>query len=446
MTEQENTLTAQALVKLCGYDSLEALKNVYSADAANALARLSPPNIALILKTLPLAMQAEIMSYFPCESAARVMEAYGEREFAAVMNHMPHDDRADILKCVDDDAQRIILQGMAQAEREDIKRLSSYPEKSVGAIMTSEYATLPLECTVGEALDILRKQAPNSETINRAYVIDAQRHYYGNVRLKDLIIHPVQTPVASIMAQKDLALYVDEPQEYAAQQISKYDIIAMPVLDRENRLVGLVTHDDAMDVMQQETTEDFHKVGSVRSLNISMREASSWLLYRKRISWLLILVFGNIFSGAGIAYFEDTIASYIALVFFLPLLIDSGGNAGSQSSTLMVRALATGDVVIKDWARMLGRELLVAVALGLTMAVAVSAIGVFRGGMDVAVVVAITMVLVVIAGSMIGMSLPFLLSRLKIDPATASAPLITSIADAVGVLIFFGVATALLMP
>jgi magnesium transporter len=178
----------------------------------------------------------------------------------------------------------------------------------------------------------------------------------------------------------------------------------------------------------------------------SLRDASVFMLYRARIVWLVVLVFGNIFSGAGIAYFEDTISAYVALVFFLPLLIDSGGNAGSQSATLMVRSLATGDVQLADWGRMMGREVAVAALMGLTMALAVSLIGVVRAGPEIAVVVALSMVVIVIVGSVIGMTLPFILTRLNLDPATASAPLVTSIADAAGVLIYFTIATAFLFP
>jgi magnesium transporter len=199
-----------------------------------------------------------------------------------------------------------------------------------------------------------------------------------------------------------------------------------------------------MDVAEQEATEDFHSIGTVGKLEKSVRDAGVPLLYRKRVLWLVLLVFGNIISGAGIAYFEDTIAAYVALVFFLPLLIGSAGNAGSQAATLMVRALATGDVHTRDWGRMLRRELGVAGLLGLTMAVAVSVLGIFRGGQEIALVVALTMVVVVIIGSMVGVSLPFLLSCFKLDPATASVPLITSIADAAGVIIYFSMASALL--
>lgn len=207
----------------------------------------------------------------------------------------------------------------------------------------------------------------------------------------------------------------------------------------------IVTYDDAMDVAEEAATEDFHKSGGAfGALGASVREASVPRLYRMRVFWLVVLVFGNIFSGASIAHFEDTIAAHLTLLFFLPLLIASAGNAGSQAATLMVRALATGDVQVRDWGWMLGREFLVAALLGLTMALAISGIGVWRGGVEVAQVVAVTMVLVVIVGSLIGMSLPFAMSRLNMDPATASGPLVTSIADVAGVLIYFGIASMML--
>lgn len=206
--------------------------------------------------------------------------------------------------------------------------------------------------------------------------------------------------------------------------------------------VGAV--DAALDAQRRQTTESFHKGASITTTIGDLRHATLGLLYRKRVLWLVLLVFGNLFSGAGIAAFEETIAAHIALVFFLPLLVDSGGNAGSQSATLMVRGLATGEVTLSDWGRMLGREFGVALLLGCTMAVAVASLGLLRGGPQIALIVASSMVVIVLVGSLIGMSLPFLLSRLKLDPATASGPLITSIADAAGVLVYFGIATQVL--
>jgi magnesium transporter len=294
-------------------------------------------------------------------------------------------------------------------------------------------------------MEVLRHQAPDKETIYRAYVLDGNRRLVGVVRLRDLILAAPEMKIRDLMERDTHAVAATEDQEEVARKIARYDILALPVVDDAGNLVGIVTHDDALDALQEEATEDFHKIGTVGKLTQSVRDASVRVLYRKRVVWLALLVFGNLFSGAGIAFFEETISAYVALVFFLPLLIGSSGNAGAQSATLMVRALATGDVVLRDWSRLLGRELLVAFGLGLTMALAVSPIGIFRGGWEVAFVVALTMLIVVIAGSLIGMSLPFILDRLKLDPATASAPLVTTIADAIGVVIYFSIATIVLI-
>src|SRR5690606_36472267 len=241
------------------------------------------------------------------------------------------------------------------------------------------------------------------------------------------------------------AIHVDDDVEDAARKIAHYDVIALPVVDHDGKLVGIITHDDAIDVMEAEATEDFHRVGTVTHLESGVGTASVPKLYRARIVWLMLLVFGNIFSGAGIAHFEDTIAAHLALMFFLPILIASGGYAGSQSATLMVRALATGEIGMSDWGRVLGRELVVAVLLGLSMVAAIAIIGVVRGGREIALVIALSMILIVIVGSLIGMVLPFLLSPFNMDPATASTPLVTSIAEATGVLIYFSIANAILV-
>ncbi|MDD2940248.1 MAG: magnesium transporter, partial [Acinetobacter harbinensis] len=224
-----------------------------------------------------------------------------------------------------------------------------------------------------------------------------------------------------------------------------YDLLALPIVDAQGVMVGIVTYDDAMDVASEEATEDFLRVGAVNaSSKLSLKNASIFVLYQKRVFWLVILVFGSLLSGIGIAHFEDIIAANIVLVFFLPLLVGSGGNAGSQSATLMVRALATGDVQFKDWFYLLGRESLVALCLGVTMAIAVSVLGYFRGDAMVALVLALSMLGIVLLGCLIGMSLPFILNRFKLDPASASAPLVTSICDATGVIVYLFIASQLL--
>jgi magnesium transporter len=418
----------------------------HPADIAAALEEFAAHHVWAVLDLLPLKEQAHLFGYFGRDFQVAMAHQASRARLACLVSEMNSDERADLFKGLSDEQQDALLPALAQAEREDIRRLASYAEDTAGAIMSSDYAVLTASLSAAQAIEKLRHEAPDKETIYRAYVTAPDRRLLGAVRLRDLILASPKMLVQDLMEADPLSVHVDEDQEEVARKISRYDVLALPVVDAEGRLVGIVTHDDAMDVIQEEATEDFHKVGSVGDLDSSVRDASIGLLYRKRIAWLVLLVFGNLVSGAGIHYYEDTIASVVALVFFLPLLIGSSGNAGSQAATLMVRALATGDVMLKDWGRMLGREVLIAVLLGITMALAVSGIGWYRGGPGVALAVALTMVLVVLVGSLIGMSLPFILSRFKLDPATASAPLVTTLADASGVFIYFGVATAILFP
>ncbi len=446
MTEEIRTKDP---IELLDRDNPEAVRafveTAHPVDLA-AFLEETPPETRDLLLSVPLARRAEVFGYLRPEPQMALARSLDRRQLAEIVTEMDADDRADLFNRLSPDQQETLLPALAQAEREDIRRLVAYEEGTAGAIMTSDYATLLPELTARQALEGLRREAPDKETIYRTYVMDPGRRLIGSVRLQNLILAAPETKIADLMERETLAVGVNEDQEEVANKIARYDVLALPVVDGDGRLVGIVTHDDALDTLQEEATEDFYKVGTVGKLDQSVRDANVGLLYRKRVMWLTLLVFGNLFSGAGIAYFENTIVAYVGLVFFLPLLIGSGGNAGSQTATLMVRALATGDVVLGDWGRMLGRELLVALGLGLTMAVAVAPIGVFRATPEIALVVALTMVIVVLAGSIIGMSLPFLLSRFRLDPATASAPLITSILDAIGVVVYFTVAGFFLFP
>ena len=419
-------------------------RTAHPADVAAALSELDSRDMRALLATLPFPARAGLFGYLDPKTGVAVASHLDRTELAELFAHMSADERADLFNQLPEDQRESFLPALAQVEREDIRKLALYPEGTAGAVMTSDYATLPPELNPSEAIDHLRKVAPDTETIYQAYVVDEDRRLIGAVSLKDLILATPRARVEELMDREPLLVRAEAPREEAARLISKYDLIALPVVDGDDKLVGIVTYDDAMDVAEAEATEDFIKSGAVEELPVGFRTAPIGLLYRKRVLWLVVLVFGNLVSGASIVYFEDTIAAHIALIFFLPLLIASSGNAGAQSATLMVRALATGEVEMKHWAGMLTRELAVAVLLGATMALAVSGIGLWRSGSEIALVVALTMLLVVIVGSVIGMSLPFVLSRFNLDPATSSAPLITSIADGVGVLLYFTLATALL--
>lgn len=425
--------------------SPQAALALHPADLAALLERRSAKEAWDILASLPLARRAETFGYLEARTQVAIAAEADLRALADLLAAMDADERADFWTALDDGLRDRLAPALAAAEREDIRRLSAYPPGSAGAVMTSEYATLRPEMTAREAIEALRAQAANKETIAIAYVLSPQRRLLGTVALEDLVVARADERVDALMRRDPPFVRADDDAEQAARLIARYDLPAIPVINGGEMMVGIITADDAMDVAEREATEDIQKAGGTSGLVISLRDASIGLLYRKRISWLIVLVFANLFSGAGIAAFEDVIASNVALVFFLPLLIDSGGNAGSQSATLMVRALATGDATLSDWARMMGREMGVAALLGGTMAVAVSLIGLVRGGPEIALVVALTMVCTVMVGSLVGLSLPVLLSRFGFDPATASAPLITTIADASGVLIYFAIASALLV-
>jgi len=442
------TINAHAVARWLRVDDLNslavALRDMHPADIVGLVGEFTPADTARVLLCLDQARQATLFGYFPPETQVALAEAIDRRDMARIFGAMAHDERADLFAQLDEGQKAALLPGLAQAEREDMRKLAAYPAGTVGSVMTSDYATLSPVMTVTEAVAHLRRVAPDAETIYHSYVIDEDRKLVGTVSLRDLIVARDSARVADVMRRDPPFARAEDKRETAVELIRKYDLLALPVLNGGDKLAGIVTYDDAMDVAREAEDVSFVKTSAVAGIGTSMLTASVGLLYRKRVAWLVILVFGNIFSGAGIAYFEETIEAYIALVFFLPLLVDSGGNAGSQSATLMVRALATGDVRLRDWGRMLGRETMVAGLLGLTMALAVSGIGLWRGGPDIAVVVSLTMVLIVLVGSLIGMSLPFLLSRFRLDPAAASAPLITSLADAIGVVIYFAMATWML--
>lgn len=425
-------------------DIAATLAAEHPADLADALRGLGPDTAWDCLSRAKVSRQADVFAYLDHAFQALLATVTPRADLAAIVMAMKPDDRADLYKVMSEAHRNALMPALAQAEREDIRRLAAYEENTVGALMTSGYAALSPDLTATRALTVLRREAPDKETIYRTYVIDADRTLLGSVRLQDLITAPARATVADIMETNTHAIRVDDDVEDAARKLAHYDLIALPVLDADARLVGIITHDDALDVLEAKATEDFHRVGTITKLARGVGTASIMMLYRARIVWLMLLVFGNIFSGAGIAYFEDTIAANLALMFFLPILIASGGNAGSQSATLMVRALATGEIGISDWGRVLGRELVVAILLGLSMACAIAVIGVLRGGPEIALVIASSMVLIVIIGSLIGMVLPFMLSRFNMDPATASTPLVTSIADATGVLIYFSIARSIL--
>ncbi|MDQ7733860.1 magnesium transporter [Halomonas sp. SpR1] len=402
------------------------------------------PAALSLLDILSAERAANVLGYLPGESQLEVVGKLDDSQVLKLLEEMGSDERADLFNLLSEDRREALLRRMAHREREDLKRLASYEEGTAGAIMTSDYVSIASGMTVSQAMMRVRQTAPDAETVYQLYILDSDGQLIGTMSLRQLMVARPGAIVDDIMIKDVISTRVDDAQEDVARIVAKYDLLALPVIDGDDRMVGIVTHDDAMDVAESEATEDFHKGMSIGQLEDGVSRVPLWSLYRKRVTWLVLLVFANLFSGAGIAYFEETIAAQVALVFFLPLLIGSGGNAGAQAATLMVRGMATGDVGVKDWGKLLGRELLVAGSLGITMAIAVTPIGIMRGGEALAMVVAFSMVVIVLFGSLLGMCLPFVLERFKVDPATASAPLVTTLIDASGVVIYFSIATLML--
>jgi len=319
-------------------------------------------------------------------------------------------------------------------------RSLEYTDESIGRLMKAEYVAVRPEFTVAEALAHIRQHGKECATLNTIYVIDAQGTLVGDVRLREIILASPDQRVAEILDIQFSSLTVAEDQEIAVKRFQEHDALALPVVDAAGVMLGIITVDDVMDVAEQESLEDFQKFGSIRHAITNPIEARIVHLYRERIVWLSALVVMNIFSGFAISRFEHIITSTVSLVFFLPLLIDSGGNAGAQSATLMIRSLALGDVQLRNWLSLVGKEILVSFLLGITMACGAALIVSIRAP-EIMVVVTVTMVLTVMISSLIGLLLPFLLTKFDLDPAAASAPLITSIADISGVLIYFSLAS-----
>ncbi|WP_455602920.1 magnesium transporter [Acinetobacter pecorum] len=421
----------------------QLLQQLNIADQARILSELGPAERYLQFQQLE--RQAEVLEFLPLAMQIQLAYQFPPDQLASLMDAMHSDDFIDLYKQMPYEIQQQLLGKLSTQSLQVLRELHAYPEETAGALMSSDFITLAPELNMRQAIEVLRDIAGNHDTLYLIYIVDAQQHLLGVISLRQIIQAAPDATIAEVMTTDVVYATVDEDQEQVARTLAYYDFIALPVVDAAQKLVGIITYDDAMDIAEAESTEDILKSGAVTPLNeLSLKTAPIFSLYQKRVFWLVILVFGSLLSGIGIAHFEEIIASHIVLVFFLPLLVGSGGNAGSQSATLMVRALATGDVQFKDWFSLLGRESLVALCLGGTMAIAVSILGYIRGDWMVAVVLALSMLGIVLMGCLIGMSLPFILNKLKLDPASASAPLVTSICDATGVIIYLFIASKLL--
>lgn len=414
-----------------------------SAELARQWARLSAARRRDAFLQADEGTQARVLPLLPPEVQAELLSGLPEPDAARGLRRLRPDDRTALLEQVPEAGRHTLLRLLGPSERALAEQLLSYPPQSVGRLMNPEVTAVRPDWTVAQTFAHLRRQA-DPGTIEDLYVVDDEGVLMDAVPLRAFVLSEPETAVGALVDRQYVALNAGADREDAVRVMLAADLPVLPVVSEQGRLLGEVTFDDVLDVAEEEHTEDVQRGAAVVPLGRQVRAVRLTELYRKRVGWLVVLVFVNLLSGAIIARYEGVITEVVALVMFLPLLIGSSGNAGAQAATLMVRALATGDVTPADWGSLMVREVGVSLALGLTMGVAVALLGSVRAGTQVALVVAVTMVLVVVIGSLIGLSLPFVLQRFKLDPATASGPLVTSLADVIGVVVYFAVATRLL--
>jgi len=422
----------------------EELGSMFDADVADLISEMELPERVTAFTVLPKDKASDIFTFLPSEQQEELLDNLRGDLLTNILNEMEPDDRAFLLEDLPDEFIDKLLALINPEERAQTERMLSYPPETVGRILTPDFLTLSPQWSVREALKHIREHGHDAEIMNLLYVVDENNHLVDDVPLRKLILADPDESVSSLLDGNYVALNAKDDREAAVRMMGRYDLVALPVVDDDNVLIGIVTFDDVADVALEEATEDFHKAGAVAPLNTSYREASIMALFQKRIVWLLVLVVVNLVSSGVIAAYEETLASMIALAFFIPLLIDSGGNTGSQSAILLIRAIATGDVKMQQWLGILGKELGVGAALGVTMGIASSALGLFRGGFEIGLIIGLSMMAIVLVANLIGAVLPFILIKMKIDPAVAGSPLITSIADSVGLLIYFSIATVVL--
>jgi magnesium transporter len=425
----------------------------HPAASAELLDDLRPEEVLFVLNLLDGRERSAVFSYLEPSLQDGVTGLMERRSLAALLTYMSHDERADLVSRLPKERVEQIMPLLAHAEREDIRTLASYGKGTTGAVMTSDYATLPAELTAAQALDRLRREAPDRETIYYSYVVDDQRRLIGFVSLKNLILAPPQRPISQIMQTDVVSATVDEDRELAAQKLMEYDLIALPVVDAQGRLVGIVTHDDVIDVIVDEATEDVYRLGGMEPLGDSYLRTPFATLWGKRGMWLAILFVGGFLTTTVLAIYEPVFQELPALVMFMPLIISAGGNCGSQSTTLITRALALGEINPGDWFRVLWHEILMGASLGLALGL----VGFLRAyftapesleGIDPArlsMVVAMGVAVVVLWGNLVGALLPLLLKRGGFDPALMSNPLLASLVDVTGIVAYFAIAKAVLL-
>ena len=439
--EHAEELTAEAVSEKCA--------SIHPADAALLLSDLSVAESWQALKNQLPEARVEIFSHLDVNIQVALSENLSREDLAGLLSEMSPDDRVDLIQRLPAERREVVLGAMARAEREDIRKLAAYEPGSAGGAMTSDYVSLPPGVTAGEAIAKLRLEAPNRETIYYAYVVDGLRRLMGFVSLKDLILATPKTHVADIMNREVVSVKATDDQEYAARRIQKYDLIALPVVSAEGALVGIITHDDAMDIITQEQTEDIEKLMAIGGLHEPgmYLKTSSFNHFRNRVPWIVALAALGLVSGFIVHKFQGLLLQFAILATFMPMLADTGGNTGSQSASLVVRALALGEIRPGDVLKVLFKELKVALPLGCVLAILAflrvvlfTDANTFPDGftpLAVGSAVALALGMQVVTATLIGATLPILAAYFKKDPAIVASPAITTTVDITGLLMYF---------
>lgn len=445
------------LVREGAYSELRAaLHGIPPADVADIINSLEPDQAAVCFRFLPRDDAGEVFAYLSPEFQEELLAKLGDSALR-VIEGMDADDRVRLLDELPPEVAQRIIAKLSPEERKVTQAILGYPPGSVGRLMTPDYTRLRPEWTILHALEHIRKHGRDAETLNVLYVVDDLGVLIDDIRIRLVLLAPLDATVESLMTRQFVALRADEPQEEAVRAMGRYDRTALPVVDSRGVLMGIVTADDVADVAEEEATEDIQKLGGMEALEERFIDASVADLVRKRAPWLMLLFMSELLTSNALAFFEDTIERAAVLAIFIPAIISAGGNAGSQSSTLVTRALALGEITIKDWWKVLSRELVVAGLLGLLIGilglVRINLWGAFGWWHDadaqahytiLSVAIASSLICIVLWGSVMGCMLPMILKRCGLDPATSSTPFVATLVDVTGILIYFTAATLIL--
>ncbi len=424
------------------------LIDLNEADIASIMEDAPKEERLRIFRLLKKDMAADVFSYLPTDIGQELITALTDVEAANVINNLMADDAADLMEEMPANVVKRLLRNTTAETRRDINHLLKFPDDSAGSIMTVEYVDLKANWTIAKCMERIRSIGLDSETIYTCYIIDDKRKLIGTAALRYLLIEDPETTIGSIMNENVIAVHTLDDQEEVAKQFQKYDFNSMPVVDQEDRLVGIITVDDIVDIIQEEATEDIEKMAAIMPTDQSkpyLRQ-TVFELWKKRIIWLLFLMVSATFTGIIITHYEDALGAYVVLTAFIPMIMDTSGNAGSQTSVTIIRALSLDDIEFRDFFRVVWKEMRVALLAGLTLAAAnfVKLQIVDRVSMQVAFVVCSTLVTTVFVAKLIGAMLPMISKRVGLDPAVMASPFITTIVDAVALLVYFTFATHVL--